>query len=178
MGRPMKPLPASARSKLKKNVAEQEARLSFIWNLMLEGADIRTIRAHVFEKFGVGKDTVEDDVRSLRDEATRIFKEEREHLAARYLAQLDRIALQFKQAAQDAKQEGDLAARNAALAGARQTVKDMASLAGVLQPQQVQVTGAIAHAVAAVDTDQMRDFVRALEHAHLTPAEGARLIDA
>ena len=173
----MKPLPPTAKPPVRKQ-AEIDARRTFIWNLMLEGADIRTIRAQVADKYGVGKDAVEDDVRVLRDEATRLFQEEREHLAARYLAQLDRIALQFKQAAQDAKQEGDLAARNAALAGARQTVKDMASLAGVLQPQQVQVTGAIAHGVVAADPAQMTAFVRALEHAHLTPTDAALLLDA
>ena len=103
MGRKLKPLPPTAlAAKPKRNVAEQEARRTFIWNLILAGADTRTIRSQVLEKYHVGKGTIEDDVRLLRAEASRHFEEQRKDMLAVSIQKLDRIALELRQTAQEA----------------------------------------------------------------------------
>lgn len=161
MGRRLKPLPPSDIKKPQRNVAQQEKRRTFIWNLLLAGADVRTIRGEVGATFHVGKDTIEDDVRLLRAEATAHFEVERMDMLAVTLQQLDRIAVELRQAAQDARRAGQHASRVAALSAASKTLKDKAQIAGLIVDRH-EVRGEIATLNLNVDaTETIQDIVQA-----------------
>jgi hypothetical protein len=167
MGRKLKPLPATAlAAKPKRNVAEQEARRTFIWNLILAGADTRTIRSQVLDKYHVGKGTIEDDVRLLRAEASRHYEEQRKDMLAVSIQKLDRIALELRQTAREAGEAGERAVKVSALAAARQTEKDIMQIAGLVVQKQ-EVTGVIGNLnlnVEATPAD-IAAFRKALENA-------------
>lgn len=177
MGRKLQPLPPHVATLPKKNVAKILERREVVLQLMLAGADVRQIRAHLKEQYDVGLDTVEDDMRAMQAELVRHYEATRDDMIAMTAAQFDRIAMEQLQVAQSAKRDGEQATRLEALRDERKTRKEKLDLMG-LTAQQVQVTGAIAHGVVAVDPAQMAAFVRSLEHAHLSPADAVKLLEA
>lgn len=177
MGRHLQPIPAGKPTTVVRNIGARQKRLSRLRGLLLQGAPIALIRETMKKEFAIGKDTVEDDVKLLRVELEESFKEERTHMVETTVAQLQTIAAELKQVAQDAKERDESSVRVAAYNGARQALLDAAKVAGILIEKQ-QVAGTIVHAVAPMThAEAVAAFVRSLEHAHLSSEEAAALIE-
>lgn len=177
MGRSLKPLPKDAPTTPKKNVAKILARREVVLQLMLAGASVQQIRAHLKKDYDVGLDTVEDDMRAMTAEVVQHFKEKLGSEIAMTAAQFDRIAMEQLQVAQAASRDGDKDMRLQALRDERSTRKQKLELMG-LTSEKVELTGVMAHAVATVEPEQMAAFIAALSRSGISPKDAAKMIEA
>jgi hypothetical protein len=186
----MKPLKPGKSTKPTRSVERIESRRTIVWQYMLQGGDALSIsRALAGTEHAMSRDTIEDDIKALRAEATTLFEAERKDMAAMAIAKLNRIQQQLERTATLAETGGgerevddikdgkkvkrtifrikpSLHAKATALAAARQVVMDAAKIAGVVVEKQ-EHSGAVMNMNlnAEATPAEMQAFVGALNQA-------------